>query len=72
MGYDHDMRYAHYIPLHRAIAKYSLSTSFSIISLSASETIGLPGWFRVEHREFIQDINSRNYSSFRWCERIKE
>ena len=66
------MQNAHYIALHRVIAKSSLTTSFPTVSPSASKIAGLPGSSRVKHKELIQDINSRNYSSFRRCERIKE
>ena len=61
MDHDHNMRNAHDIPLYHVIAKSSLSTSFLIACSSANETVGLPGWSRVEHGKLTQDISSRLY-----------
>ena len=66
------MRDARYVPLHHIIAKSSLSTSFPTVCPSASETIGLPEWSKVEHKELIQDISSRIYLSSKRYKRIKE
>ena len=40
---------AHNVPLYHVIPNSSMSTSFSTACPSASETVGLIGWSRVEH-----------------------
>ena len=42
MVHDHGMQNAHYIPIHRVIAKSLLSTCLLTVSPSASKTKGLP------------------------------
>ena len=44
------------MPLHCVMHKSSLSTSFPTVCPSASKTIGLPGWSRVEHRKCLSTL----------------
>ena len=53
----------HYAPLYHVKPKLSLNLSFSAACPSASETVGLVGWSRIEHWKLFQDINSSVYLS---------
>ena len=70
MGHDQHMQDVQYVPLYRIIAKSSLNTNFPTACPSASETVGLPGWSKIEHEKLIQDISYKNYLSSRQYIRI--
>ena len=72
MGHDNSMQSVHYLTLYPIMAKSSMTTSFPTACQSASETVGLPGWSKIEDRKLIQDISSRIYLSFWLYKEIKE